>query len=33
MNFTKLQGAGNDFVLVEADEERRDWARRRPTSE
>lgn len=27
MNFTKLQGAGNDFVLVEADEARRDWSR------
>jgi len=25
MNFTKLQGSGNDFVLVEADEARRDW--------
>jgi diaminopimelate epimerase len=25
MNFTKLQGAGNDFVLVEADEKRHDW--------
>jgi diaminopimelate epimerase len=27
MNFTKLQGAGNDFVLVEADEDQRDWSR------
>ncbi|GAI45546.1 unnamed protein product, partial [marine sediment metagenome] len=27
MNFTKLQGAGNDFVLVEADKVRRDWPR------
>jgi diaminopimelate epimerase len=27
MNFTKLQGSGNDFVLVEADEARRDWSR------
>lgn len=27
MNFTKLQGAGNDFVLVEADETGRDWSR------
>jgi diaminopimelate epimerase len=26
MNFTKLQGAGNDFVLVEADG-KRDWSR------
>lgn len=26
MNFTKLQGAGNDFVLVEADKKRRDWS-------
>jgi len=25
MNFTKLQGAGNDFILVEADEEQRNW--------
>jgi diaminopimelate epimerase len=25
MNFTKLQGSGNDFVLVEADEAQRDW--------
>ncbi len=25
MKFTKLQGSGNDFVLVEADEARRDW--------
>jgi diaminopimelate epimerase len=27
MKFTKLQGSGNDFVLVEADEARRDWSR------
>jgi diaminopimelate epimerase len=27
MKFTKLQGAGNDFVLVEADEAQRDWSR------
>ncbi len=26
MKFTKLQGSGNDFVLLEADESRRDWA-------
>jgi diaminopimelate epimerase len=26
MNFTKLQGSGNDFVLVEADEAQRDWS-------
>jgi len=26
MNFTKVQGAGNDFVLVEADEAQRDWS-------
>lgn len=25
MNFTKVQGAGNDFVLVEADNARHDW--------
>jgi len=25
MNFTKVQGAGNDFVLLEADEAQRDW--------
>jgi diaminopimelate epimerase len=25
MNFTKLQGSGNDFVLVEAEEAGRDW--------
>jgi diaminopimelate epimerase len=27
MKFTKLQGSGNDFVLVEADEAQRDWPR------
>jgi diaminopimelate epimerase len=27
MNFTKLQGSGNDFVLVEANEAQRDWSR------
>jgi diaminopimelate epimerase len=26
MKFTKLQGSGNDFVLVEADEAKRDWS-------
>ena len=26
MNFTKMQGAGNDFVLVEADKAQRDWS-------
>ena len=26
MNFTKLQGAGNDFILVEAGEISRDWS-------
>jgi diaminopimelate epimerase len=26
MRFTKLQGSGNDFVLVEADEAQRDWS-------
>jgi diaminopimelate epimerase len=25
MKFTKLQGAGNDFIVVEADEERYNW--------
>ena len=25
MNFTKLQGAGNDFILLEADDTERDW--------
>ncbi len=25
MNFTKLQGAGNDFVLVEGNKAQRDW--------
>ena len=27
MNFTKMQGAGNDFIVVEAGNESRDWAR------
>jgi len=27
MKFTKLQGSGNDFILIEADEARRDWSR------
>ena len=27
MNFAKLQGAGNDFVLVETDDVKRDWSR------
>jgi diaminopimelate epimerase len=27
MNFTKLQGAGNDFILVEADRAQRDWSK------
>jgi diaminopimelate epimerase len=27
MNFTKVQGAGNDFILVEADKAQRDWSR------
>ena len=26
MKFTKLQGSGNDFVLVETDETQRDWS-------
>jgi diaminopimelate epimerase len=26
MNFTKLQGAGNDFILVETEDTRRNWA-------
>ena len=26
MNFTKIQGAGNDFILVEAGELNRDWS-------
>jgi diaminopimelate epimerase len=26
MNFTKLQGAGNDFVLLETDDAGRDWS-------
>ena len=27
MKFTKVQGSGNDFVLLEADESRQDWSR------
>jgi len=27
MKFTKVQGSGNDFVLLEADESKRDWSR------
>lgn len=27
MNFTKLQGAGNDFILVETNDLKRDWSR------
>ena len=27
MNFTKMQGAGNDFILVETDDMQRDWSR------
>jgi diaminopimelate epimerase len=27
MNFTKLQGAGNDFILVEADGKRPNWSK------
>ncbi|MBM4448781.1 MAG: diaminopimelate epimerase [Chloroflexi bacterium] len=27
MKFTKLQGTGNDFVLVETGDERRDWSK------
>ena len=27
MKFTKLQGTGNDFVLVETRNEQRDWAK------
>ncbi len=27
MRFTKLQGSGNDFVLVEAEEAQRDWSK------
>jgi diaminopimelate epimerase len=27
MKFTKVQGSGNDFVLLEADETRQDWSR------
>ncbi len=26
MNFTKVQGAGNDFVLIETDDTERDWS-------
>lgn len=26
MNFTKMQGAGNDFILVETGDDRRDWS-------
>jgi len=26
MNFTKVQGAGNDFILVEASEVNSDWS-------
>ena len=26
MNFTKMQGAGNDFILVETSDDRRDWS-------
>lgn len=26
MNFTKMQGAGNDFILVEAGDEQQDWS-------
>ena len=27
MKFTKLQATGNDFILIEADRMRRDWAK------
>ncbi|MQY66848.1 MAG: diaminopimelate epimerase, partial [Dehalococcoidia bacterium] len=27
MNFTKLQGAGNDFILVEADKKQLNWSK------
>lgn len=27
MDFTKLQGAGNDFILVETNSTRGDWSR------
>ena len=27
MNFTKMQGAGNDFVLIETSDTRRDWSK------
>ena len=26
MNFTKMQGSGNDFILVETDDAQRDWS-------
>ncbi len=26
MKFTKMHGAGNDFVLVETDDRQRDWS-------
>ena len=26
MNFTKMQGSGNDFILLETDDTRRDWS-------
>ncbi len=26
MNFTKMQGSGNDFILLEADDTQRDWS-------
>ena len=27
MNFTKMHGAGNDFVVIEADNRQRDWSK------
>ena len=27
MKFTKLQGTGNDFILVETSDEQRDWSK------
>ena len=27
MNFTKMHGAGNDFILIETSDENRDWSR------